>query len=147
VPIDAVIAQPTLRGPEIEGLPHDGDGFLPIDEHARVRDLEHVYAAGDAVVSPIKQGGLAAQQADAAAAQIAAELGADVEPRALDPVLRGLLLTGAAGSMPRFLRTHLGVRELGVDGVSSDPLWWPPAKIAALHLAPYLADRLVRRSD
>ena len=43
---------------------------------------------------PIKQGGIAAQQADVAAEHVAATLGAKVEPTAFRPVLRGELLTG-----------------------------------------------------
>ena len=53
-----------------------------------------VWAAGDAIAFPIKQGGLAAQQADAAAEAIAAEAGADIAPQPFRPVLRGVLLTG-----------------------------------------------------
>ena len=40
--------------------------------------MEGVYAAGDITTFPVKQGGIATQQADAAAEAIAAELGADV---------------------------------------------------------------------
>ena len=63
-----------------------------------------VLAAGDATTFPIKQGGLATQQADAAAATIAHALGATVEPTPFAPVLRGLLLTGGA---PLYLRAEL----------------------------------------
>ena len=62
-----------------------------VDLHGRVRGLEDVYAAGDATTCPIKQGGVAAQQADAAAEAIAARLGRDLDPRPFRPVLRGLL--------------------------------------------------------
>ena len=55
-----------------------------------------MFAAGDATTFPIKQGGLATQQADAAASTIAHALGANVEPMPFAPVLRGLLLTGGA---------------------------------------------------
>ena len=50
--------------------------ILPVDEHARVRGVGGVYAAGDATTFALKQGGLATQQADAAAETIAADLGA-----------------------------------------------------------------------
>ena len=46
-------------------------------------DLAGVYAAGDGTAFPIKQGGLATQQADAVAETIAAAAGAPVEPRAV----------------------------------------------------------------
>ena len=79
-------------------------GFIEIDEHARVRGVPDVFAAGDATTEPIKQGGLATQQADAAAEQIAAEAGAPVAPRPFRRVLRGVVLTGEA---PLYLRRDL----------------------------------------
>ena len=66
-----------------------------MDLHGLVHGEQDVYAAGDATESPIKQGGVATQQADAAAEAIAARAGAEVDPQPFRPVLRGLLLTGA----------------------------------------------------
>ena len=63
---DRIVAPPLLDGPRLRGVPHDGRGFIPVDEHGRVPGLDHVYAAGDGTDLAIKQGGLAAQQADAA---------------------------------------------------------------------------------
>ena len=54
---------------------------------------EHVFAAGDATDFPVKQGGLGAQQADVAAAGIAA-LAGDHERETFEPVLRGALIAG-----------------------------------------------------
>lgn len=141
--VDAAIALPRLCGPRIAGLPHDRDGFIPVDSYARVEGEEHVYAAGDACAQPLKQGGLAAQQADVAVAHIAWRLGAGKRPAPFDPVLRAVLLTGGS---PRFLRAHLmrDGEEHDPDQVATEPLWWPPAKIAARHLAPYLAEHLTR---
>jgi sulfide:quinone oxidoreductase len=83
---------------------------------------------------PVKQGGIAAQQADAAARAIAAAAGAPVAATEFRPVLRGLLLTGAE---PRYLR---GDAAPDVGGsVSPEPLWWPPAKVAGRYLAPFLS--------
>ena len=83
----------------------------------------------------MKQGGIATQMADAAAEEIAAQLGADIWPEPFRPVLRGLLLTGA---QPHYLRHELtGVGQ--VDAASPEPLWWPPAKIVGRYLAPFLA--------
>jgi len=130
---DAVISLPGLEGPAIDGLPHDEHGFIPIDNHCAVNRTRRVYAAGDATAFPIKQGGIAAQQADAASSAIAAELGAIRRPEPFRPVLRGLLLTGAE---PRYLRAPADGEE---SEVSFQPLWWPPGKIAGRHLAPYLA--------
>jgi sulfide:quinone oxidoreductase len=133
---DAVVALPQLVGPALSGLPHDGSGFVPIDAHGRVPGIADVYAAGDSTQFPLKQGGIAAQQADAVAAAIASDLGAAVEPRPIRPVLRGLLLTGF---VPRYLRSETGTGRSVVD---TEPLWWPPAKIVGRYLAPFLAAQL-----
>jgi hypothetical protein len=98
---DRVVALPRLHGPRIDGLPQTVEGFIPIDAHCRVLGLSDVFAAGDITSFPVKQGGIAAQQADAAAEMIAANAGVDLVPRPFRPVLRGLLLTGR---QPRYLR-------------------------------------------
>ena len=72
------------------------------DVAMHVSGLEHVWAAGDVTSFPIKQGGLAAQQADIAARSIAADAGARVPLEPFQPVLRGALITGDA---PEFLRS------------------------------------------
>jgi sulfide:quinone oxidoreductase len=131
---ERVITLPRLVGPSIEGLPHDEAGFIPADPHGRVDGIEDVYAAGDATTCPIKQGGIAAQQADAAAEAIAARVGAATDPAPFRPVLRGLLLTGGT---PRYLRAD-ATGGSGLE-VSEHALWWPPSKIAGRYLAPYLA--------
>jgi sulfide:quinone oxidoreductase len=85
----------------------------------------------------VKQGGLAAQQADAAAEAIADLAGADIVPQPFRPILRGLILTGGA---PLFARAELtGSGHPFATG--TDALWWPPGKIAGRYLAPYLAER------
>jgi sulfide:quinone oxidoreductase len=142
---DTVISLPVLAGSGIAGLPSDAEGFLPTDAHGYVMGARGVLAAGDATSFPVKQGGLATQQADAAAATIADELGAPVKPVPFAPVLRGLLLTGGA---PLYLRAELdpGGRRTGevrsrrlAGQVSTRALWWPPGKVAGRYLAPYLA--------
>jgi len=136
VEADHVVALPRLAGPSLSGLPHDRAGFIPVEEHQRVRGYDEVFAAGDAADFPVKQGGLATQQADTAAEAIAAAAGADVEPQPFTPVLRGLLLTGLT---PRFLRLALGKHDTELD---TEALWWPPAKIVGRYLAPLLAAQL-----
>jgi sulfide:quinone oxidoreductase len=132
---DAVIALPRLAGRRVPGLPADADGFIPIDEHARVVGVPGVYAAGDITAGPVKQGGLATQQADAAAEAIAADAGVDLEPRPYRPVLRAMLLTGGE---PLYLSHDLS--EAGApDHASRSPLWWPSAKVVGRHLTGYLA--------
>lgn len=141
--VDAAIALPRLRGPAIVGLPRDADGFLPVDERGRVVGEERVHAAGDATAHPLKQGGLAAQLADVVAGDVAHRLLDGPRPAPFDPVLRTVLLTDGP---PRFLRAHVarGGEEHDGGQVADEPLWWPPAKIVAHHLAPYLAERLLR---
>jgi sulfide:quinone oxidoreductase len=136
VAAERVVSLPRLRGPFLPGLPHDADGFIPTDLHGLVAGEADVYAAGDATTCPVKQGGVATQQADAAAEAIAARAGADVEPRPFRPVLRGMLLTGAA---PRYLRADVSGAAGDSWSASDQPLWWPPSKIAGRWLAPYLA--------
>jgi len=133
---DRVVALPRLEGPRLAGVLHDANGFIPTDDRGRVMDEIDVWAAGDATTVPLKQGGIATQQADAAAEAIAARVGAAVEPSPFRPVLRGLLLTGMA---PRFLRAQAGARTSVID---TEPLWWPPAKIVGRYLAPFLAGHL-----
>jgi sulfide:quinone oxidoreductase len=135
VAADAVVALPKLEGPPLEGIPQDGHGFVPTDDYGRVAGLTDVYAAGDLTQSSIKQGGIAAQEADAAAEAIAADAGAPVQPSPCHPVLRGLLFTGF---VPRFLRHD----EAGLSLVDTQPLWWPPGKIVGRYLSPFLAEHL-----
>ena len=91
---DRVVALPRLRGVRIDGLPVNSDGFVRTDGYGRVDDLPDVYAAGDLTDFPVKQGGIATQQADVVAEMIAADAGAAVTPHPFRPHLRGLLLTG-----------------------------------------------------
>jgi sulfide:quinone oxidoreductase len=122
VEADAVISLPRLAGRQIVGIPHDAEGFVGVDDHGRVIGLERVFAAGDVTVFPVKQGGIATQQADAVAEAIAAEAGAEVEPRPFDPILRGVLWTGRE---PRYLYG----RPTGGHGEMSSPgerPQWPP---------------------
>ncbi len=150
--VDRVITLPVLEGPMLAGLPHDEHGFVPVDKFGLVGGVEHVYAAGDITAFPLKQGGLAAQQADAVAESIAALAGADITPKPFRPVLRGLLLTGGA---PLYLRAepqrlqHEATVAIeapsarrptrDASAAAGQALWWPPAKIAGRYLAPYLA--------
>ena len=107
-----------------------------MDEHSQVTGLKDVYAAGDGTIFPVKQGGIATQQADAAAEAIAAQMGAAVTPSPIRPTLRGVLLNGIA-------QTYLLAQIARTTGDSfetaANPLWWPPSKIAGHYLAPYLA--------
>jgi sulfide:quinone oxidoreductase len=133
---DRVVALPRLMGAPLDGLPQTVHGFIPVDSHCRVHGVADVFAAGDITSFTVKQGGIAAQQADVAAEAIAAAAGARVTPRRFQPVLRGLLLTGGE---PRYLRREVSAQPGHPPVASYEPLWWPPAKIVGHHLAPFLA--------
>jgi sulfide:quinone oxidoreductase len=133
-----VVALPLLRGPSIDGVPCDAEGFLHVDEHGRVPGLDDVYAVGDATTFAIKQGGIAAQQADAVATLIARAAGASVPEPSTRPLLRAVLFTGDS---PLYLRATIAGGESLASTASEHCPWWPPHKVAARYLAPYLADR------
>lgn len=133
---DRVVSLARLKGAPLDGIPQTVDGFVPVDAHCSVHGVADVYAAGDITSFTVKQGGIATQQADAAAEAIAAAAGADVEPARFRPVLRGLLLTGAR---PRYLRRELAFTPDAEPIASLEPLWWPSAKIVGRYLAPFLA--------
>jgi sulfide:quinone oxidoreductase len=139
MPVDLAVGLPRPAARRIAGLPADEAGFVPADEHGRVSGVAHVYAAGDMTSRPLKQGGLAAQQADAAAAAIAVAAGAEPPAATYRPALHGMLLTGAD--------TAWLLKAPGRTGVAAhEPLWWPPHKIAGRELASYLAARTMARS-
>jgi sulfide:quinone oxidoreductase len=126
--VQRVVTLPRLEGPAIAGLPSDEHGFLVTDEFGRV--APSVYAAGDVTAYGVKQGGIACQQADAAASHIAAQAGAPVQPQPFRPELKGLLLTE---HWARYLKPGGGAAILATRGIS-----WPPSKIAGRELAGYL---------
>jgi sulfide:quinone oxidoreductase len=136
--VDRVVALPQLYGPGVPGLPHDADGFIPVDENGQVRGAERVYAAGDATDFAVKFGGIAAQQADTVAHAIAALAGAPVAPAPFAPVIQAVLLTGDA---PLAFTAHItGGHGFGSEVVQGSHGPHTP-KLAAKYLAPYLESR------
>jgi sulfide:quinone oxidoreductase len=134
--VDRIIALPQLVGVPIPGVPATSPHqFIPVDDHCRVPGLEHVWAAGDATDFPVKMGGIAAQQADTAATEIARLAGASIEARPFRPELRAILL---GAEHPLYLRAQISGGQGMTSEISEEPLWSPPTKIAATYLAPYL---------
>ena len=131
--VDRVVTVPIVTGPAIEGLPHDAAGFLPVDDYGRVLGASCVYAAGDATNFSVKQGGIACQQADAAAEAIAADAGVAIRPTRFAPVLRGVLVTehdtrwlgydDAGQPLPDPRRAKLSGRELSRLLVDAPTHW------------------------
>jgi sulfide:quinone oxidoreductase len=137
---DRFVALAKLEGRRLQGVPCDTEGFIAVDRHGRVDELTDVYACGDITRFPIKQGGIATQQADIVAEQIALRTGAKPTTTMHTLVLRTLLLTGG---QPLYLEAQLSPESnyRYRSTVSTEPLWWPPAKIFGLHLAPFLASQ------
>jgi sulfide:quinone oxidoreductase len=133
--VDRVIALPELYGPSLRGIPLGDHGFIRTNRYGQVPDAGPIFAAGDATEFAVKHGGIASQQADAAAESIAALAGARVTPQPFHPVIRGMLLTDEKP-------LYLTARITGGQGFSSEvtdaPAWSPSAKIAARYLAPAL---------
>ena len=144
VAVDRIVTVPRLVGPSLRGIPSGRDGFIHTDPHGRVPGLDGVFAAGDATYFPVKQGGLAAQQADAVAEAIAASAGAAINPEPFRPILRGTLLTGGPA---RYLRADISGAAGDDSLVSGEALWWPPNKLSGRYLAPYLSIQLGEAAD
>lgn len=127
--VQRVFSVPRVVGPGIEGVPGDEEGFILAGDDGRVQGAERTWAAGDAVVSPVKFGGLATHQARSAAAAIARLAGAHDAPDPGEPVIHGRLMVGR--------RT----RRLRARGdAEGAPLWWPQGKVAGEYLPRWLAE-------
>jgi sulfide:quinone oxidoreductase len=137
--VDRIVALPELVGPSIPGIPSTAHGgFIPVDEHCRVRGLERVWAAGDATDFPVKLGGIAAQQADTAAAEIAALAGVAAKPHPFRPELHAVFL---GSEKPLYLSAQITGGQGTASEIGESPSWSPSSKIAARYLAPYLEMR------
>ncbi|MBN1529402.1 MAG: FAD-dependent oxidoreductase [Thermoleophilaceae bacterium] len=134
---ETIVALPRIEGRALRGVAADADGFIPIDDRCRVQGMgEHVFAAGDATSFPVKQGGIGAQQADVAAAGIAA-LAGDHEPARFEPVLRGSLIAGERRRL--YFQARLEDGRAVESEVLDEPPWEAGEKVVAEELGPYLA--------
>ncbi len=134
---DAVIALPAGIGPDIGGVADDARGYIEVDEHGLTIGSESVWAAGDCTRLPLKHSTLAVAQADAAADSLAAACGAAVEPAPFEPVLRGIIVSGAA---ERWWSENAAGTAAAPEA-ATHCLWWPPGKVVGARLAHYLAHR------
>ncbi|HEU5106337.1 MAG TPA: FAD-dependent oxidoreductase [Solirubrobacterales bacterium] len=136
--VDAVVSLPKLEGRRIRGIPHDPEGFVQVDDHCRMLQRDRIFAAGDVTNFPVKQGGIATQQADVIAEAIAAELGVEIEPQAFDPILRGVLWTGEG---PRYLQGWLGGGHGETSSLTAQPPWQASeGKIVGRYLTDFIAE-------
>jgi sulfide:quinone oxidoreductase len=133
---DRLISLPTTRGPLLDGVAMDAAGFIEVDATLRVRGSRRIWAAGACLAATFEHSALAACQADAAVAVIAAEIagrdGAGVQPDA-DQVV-GILLSGQRDAW-------LAENPAGTREPSTRCLWWPPGRAVGR----LLAEQIVRR--
>jgi sulfide:quinone oxidoreductase len=143
VEADAVVTLPRLEGRRIGGIPHDGDGFVAVDEHGGVVGLERTYAAGDVSSLSFKQGAFSTQQADTVAEAIAASVGIGVKPRAAAPQVRAVLWTAQG---PRYLSNGSGEANKAASSPSQRHLeLLHNGRLTARYLSP-LVDSLLAGS-
>jgi len=140
---DRVVAIPRLVGRRIAGVPADWNGFVTTDAGGRVRDRPDVFAVGDLTSFPVKQGGVATQQADVVAATLARRAGVRVNVPP-DRFVLGSQLLGL--DEPLYLRAELAgdgrlLQTTGAPAVSDEPPWWPPGKLFGRHLTPWMAQQ------
>ncbi len=134
---DRIVTLPRIIAHPVPGLAASPSSFTQIDEYCRVPSTEgRVFAAGDATDSPVKHGGLGAQQADTAAAGIAQLAGAAASPEPLMPVIRSMLL---AGDRPLYLEARVVGERGWISEVHERAPWPPDHKVVAEELGPHLA--------
>jgi sulfide:quinone oxidoreductase len=130
-----IVALPRIEGRPLRGVPKVEGGFVPVDDFGRVPGMaEHVFAAGDGTDQPLKHGGLAAQQADVAAAGIAAMAGAAVTPEPLRAVIRAVLHTGKE---PLYITARIEDGKVESE-VTTESAWPRDEKVQAEELGPFL---------
>jgi sulfide:quinone oxidoreductase len=135
---DRVVALPELQGRRIAGIPSNWSGFVATDSMGRVEGLADVFAAGDVTTYPIKQGGLATQQADRVAHTIAAERGAPVKELRWTGVLRARLVHGEGAVVLRTEVDALG-QPIGTTVDHEELRHAPDLKVFGQYLTPYLS--------
>lgn len=134
--VDRVMALPRLFGAAMPGVPGVGRrGFIPVDPFCQVRGRTNTFAAGDGTDFPVKHGGVAAQQADVAAAAIAEAAGAAIDVAPFHPEIEAVLWGGqqALRLSAQITGGHGDTSEVTVLGAVS-----PQGKVSARYLTPYL---------
>jgi sulfide:quinone oxidoreductase len=133
-----IVTLPRIAGASVPGVPTVAPhGFFPINRVCEVRDTGgRVFAAGDSADFPVKHGGIGAQQADTAAAGVAHLAGTAPPPAPFEPVVRGMLLTGA---QPLYLTAHLFEGRGWHTELYDQPPWPADEKVVAEELGPLLA--------
>jgi sulfide:quinone oxidoreductase len=146
IPADRVVAVPEPHGPRVAGVPASWSGFVSTDRCGRVEGLANVYAAGDMTEYPVKQGGIAAQQADTIAQTIAGEVGAPVKELRNTMILRARLLDGDGALVLRTELDPLG-RPTGATIEHRESRQGADLKVFGAYLTPYLSIYRSRRES
>ena len=117
---DRVVAIPRLVGRRIAGVPADWNGFVTTDAGGHVTERPDVFAVGDITHFPVKQGGVATQQADVVAATLARRAGVRVNVPP-DRFVLGSQLLGLEGPLAQ-RRARAALTQDGAVG--ADHLQW-----------------------
>jgi hypothetical protein len=135
VAFDRLISLPTVVGPLIAGVATDAAGFVEVDETLRVRGSQRVWAVGACLAATLEHSALAARQADAAVAAIAAETSGTPLVEPLQPGATELTGNHLTGRREQWLTENpVGTRE-----PSTRCLWWPPGRAVGMMLAQQIA--------
>jgi sulfide:quinone oxidoreductase len=129
---DRLISLPTVVGPLIGGIPTDAAGFIEVDETLKVCGSERVWAAGSCIAAALEHSALAARQADAAVAAIAAAAGFGSTSSSGAPELTGMLLAEQRDQW-------LAENPAHTRQPSTRCLWWPPGRAVGSMLAGRIA--------
>lgn len=128
---DRMISLPTGSGPFLPGVATDAAGYIQVNARLRVCGSDRIWAVGGCVSAALEHGTLAACQADAAIAAIAAALQRDEtpdSPASTAPDLTGMLLTGQR-------ERWRAENPVGTPQPSTRCLWWPPGRAVGRMLA------------
>ena len=138
VDVERVVAAPELRVPYLKGVPRGARRLHPHGRPgpgqgpgARIRRRRR-HILPDQAGWPGSPAGGRGGGGDRCAGRRACRTAA------AGPSCSGL--RSCTGSAPQFLRVKLSEQET-TSTAGRSVLWWPPGKIAARHLAPYLAGR------
>ena len=126
---DRAVSIPQLSGHPIDGLPHNAQGFLPVDDHCAVVGAKDLWAAGDITDFKVKLGAIAAQHADTIIEALAVRFGTQEAASPFVPQLHAILFSDTGET---YLRAAAGdERAL----TSEQPLWDHSEKIFSRHLS------------
>lgn len=132
--VDRVVAIPALTPSVPDGIPTDPSGFVAVGPDQLVNGTSNIYAVGDITNFPFKQGGLASEEADAAAAAIEVAHGTRGERSDFSGEVRGILLTTSGRLIMRARVSAEGSESLPAEQ-TSEPLQKIDSRLLAQRLS------------